>query len=110
MRESTSKKNSEVRNWTAISVLLEIISKNNPLVGISTSSCNASTRNHWNHRWTTSIPMKRLGESQDSNCESVAPFERDFWNDLPKVQIVLKSSDGVNKYQEFRAIIQIYES
>ncbi|GBC39301.2 uncharacterized protein OCT59_011688 [Rhizophagus irregularis] len=78
--------------------------------GISTSSCNASTRYHWNHRWTTSIPMKRLGESQDSNCESVAPFERDFWNDLPKVQIVLKSSDGVNKYQEFRAIIQIYES
>ncbi|PKK72119.1 hypothetical protein RhiirC2_777567 [Rhizophagus irregularis] len=67
-------------------------------------------RLHPNHRWTTSIPMKRLGESQDSNCESVAPFERDFWNELPKVQIVLKSSDGVNKYQEFRAIIQIYES
>ncbi|CAG8580522.1 9595_t:CDS:2, partial [Rhizophagus irregularis] len=43
--------------------------------------------------------MKRLGESQDSNCESVAPFERDFWNDLPKVQIVLKSSDGpLSKY------------
>ncbi|CAB4415658.1 unnamed protein product [Rhizophagus irregularis] len=28
---------------------------------------------------------------------SVAPFERDSWNDLPKAQIVLKSSDGVNK-------------
>src|SRR5438270_1435969 len=119
MRESTSKISSEVRNWSATSKLLDKFSKNNLLVSTSTSlrSCPPPlvSVSQWftsrtrNSRYLTSffirlgatgeafsIPMKRQAEPQVYNRESVSPHERDFWNELPKAQIVLKLPDNAD--------------
>ncbi|RGB21626.1 hypothetical protein C1646_785843 [Rhizophagus diaphanus] len=46
---------------------------------------------------TLSIPIKRQAEPQVYNREPVPPHERDFWNELPKAQIVLKLPDDADK-------------